>query len=125
MSPDQKPQSKRSGGKHKSPVSRPSAAGKSTPPLKNVPKEFGVVRKGKVLVVHDENGQIVSTTRVSPDSPYGVGVKPGPGQTVKEYEAEDLRDALEPSGSKARPQSRAGKKARAGIESRQEKRKRG
>ncbi len=114
MSPIQKPQSKRSGGKHKAPVSGPSAAGKSTtPPLKKVPAEFGVVRKGKVLVVHDENGQIVSTTRVSPDSPYGVGVKPGPGQSVKEYEAEDLRDALEPSRS------------RAGKESRREKRKRG
>ena len=112
MSPNQKPQSKRSGGKRKAPVSGPSAAGKSSPPLKKVPAEFGVVRKGKVLVVHDENGQIISTTRVSPDSPYGVGVKPGPGQSVKEYEAEDLRDALEPSGSKAGKETRRDKRTR-------------
>jgi hypothetical protein len=112
MSPNQKPQSKRSGGKRKAPVGSPSAAGKSSLPLKNVPAEFGVVRKGKVLVVHDENGQIVSTTRVSPDSPYGVGVKPGPGQSVKEYEAEDLRDALEPLSSKAGKETRREKRTR-------------
>lgn len=98
MSPVQKPQSKKSGGKHQPAASTPSAENKRSNPLANLPAELGVIRGGKTLVVHDEKGQIISVTRVSADSPYGVGVKPGPGQIVKEYEAEDLHDALEPHG---------------------------
>jgi hypothetical protein len=101
MSPVQKPQSKRSGGKQQSPASLPSAENKSASSLTNLPAEFGVVRAGKSIVVHDQTGQIVSVTRVSPDSPYGVGVKAGPGQVVKEYEAEDLQDAVKPDDVQA------------------------
>lgn len=111
MSPVLKPQSKKPGGK--APTTTPSAENKSTSLLNNVPAEFGVVRGGKTLVVHDEKGRIVSITRVSPNSPYGVGIKPGPGQVVREYETENLQDALEPSRSEAAKKSRATKPRRA------------
>jgi hypothetical protein len=111
MSPVQKPQSKKSGGKHKASASTPTDENKSSNPLENLPPEFSVIRGGKTLVVHDEKGQILSVTRVSADSPYRVGVKPGPGQTVKEYEAEDLHDALEPSGAAPEdPKTKRGKR---------------
>jgi hypothetical protein len=100
MCPVQKPHSKKPGGKLKVRADVPAEANfeerESKPPLKNVPAEFGIVRPGKNIVVHDDKGQLVSVTRVSSGSPYGVGVKPGPGHVMKEYDAEDLRDALEP-----------------------------
>lgn len=52
----------------------------------------GVARVIKTIVVHDERGQIVSVTKVSPEARFGVGVKPQPGQTVKEYEAGTLAE---------------------------------
>jgi hypothetical protein len=90
----QKPQSKKSGGP--APAAASSPESKSDKPLSNLPTEYGVLRNGKVLVVQDQNGRLVSVTRVPADSRYGVGVKPGPGHVMKEYEAEDLRDAVEP-----------------------------
>jgi hypothetical protein len=94
MSTSQKPKSKKSGGP--APVAASSAESKSDKPLGNLPAEFGVVRSGRALVVHDQNGQLVSITRVPAGSRYGVGVKPGPGHVMKEFEAEDLHDAVEP-----------------------------
>jgi hypothetical protein len=97
MSPVQKPQSKKSGGKIKGSVSKPTAKGGASIPLTQPPAEFGAGQGGKTLVVRDEKGQIVSVTHVSRDTRYGVGIKPGPGQVVKEFEtSEDLRDALKP-----------------------------
>ena len=105
MCPVQKPHSKKSGGKVDVPAKASARAAsdesKSMPPLKNLPAEFGIVRPGKNMVVHDDKGQLISVTRVSSGSPYGVGVKPGPGHVMKEYEAEDLRDALEPPSAEA------------------------
>jgi hypothetical protein len=46
----------------------------------------------RMIVVQDENGQTVSVTRVAPDAKFGVGVKPPPGHTVKEYEAGTLAE---------------------------------
>jgi hypothetical protein len=34
----------------------------------------------------------VSVTKVAPDAKYGVGVKPQPGQTIKEYAAGTLAE---------------------------------
>lgn len=45
----------------------------------------GVAAITKTIVVRDERGQVVSVTKVAPDAKFGVGVKPKPGQTVKEY----------------------------------------
>jgi tryptophan synthase beta subunit len=113
----QKPQSKRSAGKVQA-VDKPAAADRKpvererVAPLKFPPAEFGVAHGGKTLVVRDEKGQIVSVTHVSGDSPYGVGIKPGPGQTVKEIErAEDLHDAL---NSEKIPEGMPGKKSKRG-----------
>jgi|SRR6516162_1217835 hypothetical protein len=97
MAPIQKAQSKKSGGKLHAAKKEVPAERNEEVPLKYPPAEFGVAHGGKTLVVRDEKGQIVSVTHVSGDSPYGVGIKPGPGQTVKEVEqAEDLHDALDP-----------------------------
>ena len=45
----------------------------------------GVAAITKTIVVRDERGQVVSVTKVASDARFGVGVKPKPGQTVKEY----------------------------------------
>lgn len=96
MAPAQKPQGKRSGGKNTA-SGMPSDEDSAGIPLENPPAEFGAAQGGKTLVVRDEKGKIVSITYVSRDARHGVGIKPGPGQTVKEFEAaEDLRDALQP-----------------------------
>ena len=42
--------------------------------------------KKKVILVHDSAGKIVSVTQVAPDARHGVGIKPNPGHTVKEFE---------------------------------------
>jgi len=44
----------------------------------------------KTIIVHDEQGQVVSVTKVAPDAKFGVGVKLKPGHTVKEFEAGSL-----------------------------------
>jgi hypothetical protein len=64
----------------------------SVPPgeRKHVTEQKGVASVVKTIVVHDDRGQIVSVTKVAPDAKFGVGVKPEPGQTVKEYEAGTL-----------------------------------
>jgi hypothetical protein len=46
----------------------------------------------KTIFVRDEQGQIVSVTRVSPDAQFGVGVEPPPGHTVEEVEAGTLAE---------------------------------
>jgi hypothetical protein len=52
----------------------------------------GVAGVVKTIVVHDERGQIVSVTKISPDAKFGMGVKPQAGQVVKEYEAGTLAE---------------------------------
>jgi hypothetical protein len=66
----------------------------SVPPgeRKQITERKGVAGVVKTIVVHDERGQIVSVTKVAPDATFGVGVKPQPGQTVKEYEAGTLAE---------------------------------
>jgi hypothetical protein len=68
----------------------------SVPPgdRKPVADQQGVAAVVKTIIVHDERGQIISVTKVAPDAKFGVGVKPQPGQIVKEYEAGTL--ALDP-----------------------------
>jgi hypothetical protein len=117
MADIRKPQSKRSGGKvhvrdKQDSAERKPAEVKPEVLLKHPPAEFGVAHGGRTLVVRDEMGQIVSVTHVVRDTPYGVGIKPGPGHTVKEVEqTEDLRDALEPDKV---PEGMPGKKSKRG-----------
>lgn len=64
------------------------------------PEERKPVKRGrdggagvvKTIVVRDEQGRLVSVTRVAPDSTFGVGVKAPPGHTVEEVEAGSLAD---------------------------------
>src|SRR5947209_9698035 len=62
----------------------------TVPPEERKPTKRG--RNGgagvvKTIVVRDENGRLVSVTRVAPDSTFGVGVKAPTGHTVEEVEA--------------------------------------
>ncbi len=42
----------------------------------------------KIVVVHDRTGRIKSLAKVHPDSPFGVGAVPGPGDFAAEIELE-------------------------------------
>jgi hypothetical protein len=46
----------------------------------------------RTIVVRDEQGQLVSVTKVASDARFGVGVKPKPGHTVTEFEAGTLAE---------------------------------
>lgn len=64
------------------------------PPEERLPAQLGqgVAVVAKTIVVRDERGEIVSVTKVDPGAKYGVGVKPQPGQTIKEYAAGTLAE---------------------------------
>ncbi len=86
---------KRSGGplkKQDTEKSENTAKYESVPPedRKAVESSQGPAADVKTIIVHDERGQIVSITKVAPDAKFGVGVKPQPGQVVKEYAAGTL-----------------------------------
>jgi hypothetical protein len=77
---------------HRQPAAQPEAATYQTVPPEEQRETppHGLPRPRRVILVHDERGQVVSVTKVAPDAKFGVGVKPNPGHTVKELEAGDL-----------------------------------
>lgn len=86
---------KRSGGpwkKQDTEKSGNTAKYEAVPPedRKVIESSQGTASVVKTIIVHDERGQIVSITKVAPDAKFGVGVKPQPGQVVKEYAAGTL-----------------------------------
>jgi len=102
MANEKKPTPRRrmSGGplQHHKPTKEELRDPEQAPKYEPVPPEDrkqGAAREGvaavvKTIVVHYERGQIVSVTKIAPDAKFGVGVKPQPGQVVKEYEAGSL-----------------------------------
>jgi hypothetical protein len=61
----------------------------------------------RTIVVRDEQGRVVSVTKVAPDAKFGVGVEAPPGHTVTEFEAGTLAEDPFAAGGPGEPGTRS------------------